>query len=75
VQIRCSKQQEGTCKTIASYSRIAIVVSFFFPKSHTFISAGYTSLFCSVLFTVQLLSYNRLWIYLVIFDHWNDKLI
>ena len=74
VQIRCSKQQEGIRTAAAPYSRTAVAAAFFLQQSHTSISAGYT-LLCSVLFTVQLLSYSRFWRYLVSFDHWSDKLI
>jgi hypothetical protein len=48
VQIHCSKQQEGIRTATASYSRTAVVVAFFLQQSHTSISAGYTSLLCSV---------------------------
>jgi hypothetical protein len=74
MQIRCSKQQEGIRTTTASYNRTTVVVAFFLQQIHTSISARYTSLFCNDLFTIQLPSYNRLWRYLVSFDHRNDKL-
>jgi hypothetical protein len=75
VQIRCSKQQEEICTAATPYSQTTVAAAFFLQQSHSSISVGYTSLFCSVLFTVQLLSYNKLCRYLVIFDHWNDNLI